>query len=62
MLTVRCPKCHNSMKYESKSDFPASKTKKCVFCNRSFKIGENVVAGLRKTPPVEFSDATGKKE
>ncbi len=62
MLTVRCPQCHNSMKYDGKSDFPSSKTKKCVFCNRSFKIGANVVAGLRKTPAVEFTDAAGKKE
>jgi NAD-dependent SIR2 family protein deacetylase len=61
MLTVRCPQCHNSMRYESKSDFPAGNSKRCVFCNKSFVIRDNIVVGLRKTPPAEFTDAAGKK-
>jgi hypothetical protein len=48
------------MRYETQARFLAGKTKKCVFCGKTFKVSEALVAGFRKTPAADFTDA-GKK-
>ncbi|MBN1377446.1 hypothetical protein JW949_03910 [Candidatus Woesearchaeota archaeon] len=36
---LRCPNCKNTMKYKPRTkDFITNKTKRCVYCNHSFKI------------------------
>lgn len=45
MFVLRCPKCKNQMKYlpSKHSTTISGKIKKCVYCNRSFKVTENIV-------------------
>ena len=45
MYLLRCPKCNNNMKYmpAKKNSGVDKKTKKCVYCNRNFKVSKNIV-------------------
>lgn len=43
-LILRCPKCRQTMKYQSRGE-AIGKVKKCVYCGRSFTINrERIVA------------------
>ena len=37
MFLVRCPDCRKTMKCEPRNDITKA-VKKCVYCNRNFKI------------------------
>jgi uncharacterized protein YbaR (Trm112 family) len=39
---VRCPDCKQTMKMKPRKRKPKDAVKKCVYCNRSFKIHKNV--------------------
>jgi len=39
MLLLRCPKCHNKMKYQSSGSI-AGKRKRCVYCGHSFLVSK----------------------
>lgn len=43
LLLLKCPKCHNSMKYQSKDNYIMGKSKKCVYCGRSFNVRNNLI-------------------
>ena len=43
MLLLICPKCKNKMKYMTKERILTGKRKVCVYCGKSFKIGEHVL-------------------
>lgn len=44
MFVVRCPECKHTMRYHAvKTDVVSNKTKKCVYCGRSFKIHPSYV-------------------
>ena len=44
MFVVRCPECRHTMRYHpTKTGVVSSKTKKCVYCGRSFKIHPSYV-------------------
>lgn len=41
-LLLKCPFCHNNMKYKSMvSQEITAKKKRCVYCGRTFKIHTN---------------------
>jgi len=48
MLLLKCPKCKHNMKYQAKSMILAKKRKQCVYCGKSFLVGENIVKKLLK--------------
>ncbi len=37
-LLLKCPKCKNDMKYQSRDMSLTGKSKRCVYCGRSFKV------------------------
>ena len=41
IFLLRCPKCKNSMKYQSKDCILTGKRKVCVYCGHSFKVRTN---------------------
>jgi len=43
MLLLKCPKCKNNMKYQSMDGNIIGKSKRCVYCGRSFKIRDNII-------------------
>ncbi|MBW2989264.1 hypothetical protein KY358_03005 [Candidatus Woesearchaeota archaeon] len=43
ILLLRCPRCRNKMKYESRDSILTGKRKLCVYCNHSFKVRTNIV-------------------
>lgn len=38
MLLVRCPKCGKDQKYQPGGGMITEKSKRCVYCGRSFKV------------------------
>jgi len=44
MFVLKCPKCGNKMKCEPQEGAISGKSKKCVYCGRSFKIKGRVVS------------------
>jgi hypothetical protein len=48
MLLLRCPKCRNSMKYQPVAKDFFSRSKRCVYCGRNFKVGDNIVKQIDK--------------
>lgn len=46
MFLLRCPKCRHAMKYEGRDSILTKKVKRCVYCGRSFKVGECIVRKL----------------
>ena len=46
LFSLRCPRCHNVMKYNSMDSNITGKSKQCVYCNRSFKVKDNVTNAL----------------
>ena len=40
---VRCPKCGHKMKYMTDSKILSGKSKRCVYCGRSFAVKDRVV-------------------
>jgi len=52
LLLLKCPKCGNKMKYSpaKSSRKPAAerkKSKKCVYCGKTFKVEDNIVEVLK---------------
>jgi len=43
MLLLKCPKCGNTMLYQSKGKLDSSKRKACVYCGHSFKASEHII-------------------
>lgn len=43
ILLLICPKCKNKMKYKSQDKIITGKRKTCVYCGKSFSVGENVI-------------------
>lgn len=43
MLLLKCPKCGNQMKCNPKAGELAGKTKRCVYCGRTFRIMGNIL-------------------
>ena len=37
---MKCPKCKNKMKYQSKEMYLAGKKKKCVYCGKNFAVNK----------------------
>ncbi|MEK6822375.1 MAG: hypothetical protein AABY13_00985 [Nanoarchaeota archaeon] len=52
-LTVRCPQCGNSMKYQPSKTL-AGKSKQCVYCGRSFRVKDRITSGVSKAFSAEF--------
>ena len=46
MFLLRCPKCRNTMKYETRSAILGSRRKTCVYCGRSFIAKDNILKRL----------------
>ena len=46
MLILRCPKCKNEMKYQSRNSILTKKRKQCVYCGKVFKITDYIVKKL----------------
>lgn len=46
MFLLKCPKCGNNMKYDSRGVILTKKRKRCVYCGRSFKAGDCIVKKL----------------
>jgi len=46
MLLLRCPKCKNSMKYQSRDMILVKKRKQCVYCGKGFSITDHIVKKL----------------
>ena len=42
-LLLRCPKCKQTMKYQSRDRILTFKVKRCVYCGRSFKVLANII-------------------
>lgn len=38
MLLVKCPRCGNEQKYDPGPGEITTKSKRCVYCGRSFKV------------------------
>lgn len=43
ILLLKCPKCKNSMKYMPLKQGVIGKSKKCVYCGKSFNVRDNIV-------------------
>ncbi|MEA3430959.1 MAG: hypothetical protein U9R08_06830 [Nanoarchaeota archaeon] len=46
MFLLKCPKCKNQMKYATRDSFLTKKVKKCVYCNKSFSVKDNILEKL----------------
>jgi hypothetical protein len=42
-MILRCPKCHNKMKYESRNSIIKGKSKACVYCGKNFSVKNNII-------------------
>ena len=43
MFLTKCNHCKNNMKYHTRDTILDNKKKKCVYCNKTFKIRENII-------------------
>ncbi len=43
ILLLKCPKCSNEMKYQTKESILTGKRKVCVYCGFSMKVNEALV-------------------
>ncbi|MBW2970872.1 hypothetical protein KY320_01795 [Candidatus Woesearchaeota archaeon] len=46
MLLLRCPQCKQAMKYESRDRMYYNKTKRCVYCGKSFQVRDSIVRAM----------------
>ncbi len=46
MFLLKCPKCGNKMKYQSKGIVLTGKRKRCVYCGKSYKIRDSIIKKL----------------
>lgn len=59
MLLLQCPKCGNRMRYQENLNSPhkasniATKSKKCVYCGKTFKIQGRIVKEVQRSPQNE---------
>lgn len=47
MFLVRCPQCGNSMKYQVMQGTYFGKTKKCVYCGKTFQVKDYVIKRIK---------------
>ncbi|MEE9525285.1 MAG: hypothetical protein V3V78_01615 [Candidatus Woesearchaeota archaeon] len=47
MFLIKCPKCKQNMKYQVMKGLVAGKSKRCVYCGRSFQVKENIVKKVK---------------
>jgi len=43
LLTLRCPNCKNTMKYQWDGKPVSQKKKRCVYCPKSYSVKGNIV-------------------
>jgi len=43
VFILRCPRCKNEMKYQSKDSILIKKRKKCVYCGKDFKVSDYII-------------------
>jgi len=48
MFLLQCPGCKNRMKYQNRGSIIIKKSKKCVYCGRSFKVRDSIIKKLEK--------------
>ena len=46
ILLLKCPNCKNEMKYQNSTSGIMGKSKKCVYCGKSFNVRDNIVKRL----------------
>jgi len=56
IVTVHCPHCGNFMVYNPVKSI-SGKSKKCVYCNRSFKAEDHIAASKPVPKTTEFRQA-----
>lgn len=49
MFLLKCPKCGNSMKYQSAGSITSisKKRKQCVYCGSSFKVSDHIINQIK---------------
>ena len=53
MFLLQCPSCGKQMKYKENLNTPfkasniSRKNKKCVFCNKNFKVHNNIIKEIK---------------
>ena len=47
LFLVKCPRCGHTMQYQCMTKGIFGKTKKCVYCGKSFSVKERVVKRLK---------------
>jgi hypothetical protein len=43
MFLLRCPNCKNQMKCNPKGNVLSGKSKRCVYCGKSFSVKNNII-------------------
>lgn len=44
MMRLTCPKCNNRMLYQPRGPVAYGKSKKCVYCGKTFKVTGNIAS------------------
>ncbi|MBS3098359.1 hypothetical protein J4209_06205 [Candidatus Woesearchaeota archaeon] len=47
MFLLKCPKCGNNMKYDSRGAILTGKRKRCVYCGHGYKVKEHIIEKIR---------------
>jgi len=45
LFLLKCPKCLNEMKYESRGML-SKQMKKCVYCGKAFSVKDSIISRL----------------
>ncbi len=43
MFLLKCPGCQNKMKYQNRDMHILKKSKRCVYCGKTFNVHKNIV-------------------
>lgn len=46
MFLLKCPKCGNKMKYDSRGMILTKKRKRCVYCGFSMSVNKSIIKKL----------------
>ncbi|MBW2983654.1 hypothetical protein KY361_00910 [Candidatus Woesearchaeota archaeon] len=46
MFLLKCPKCGNKMKYDSRGQVLTGKRKRCVYCGFSMSVNKSIIKKL----------------
>ncbi len=47
LFLLKCPKCKNNMKYETRSMILFKKRKVCVYCNHHYSVKDAIIKRLK---------------